>query len=187
MGIEALGHMGYVAALCLAAVGSAIGTGVAPRYSDYQGKLTYDLGPSDKLSVLGIMGLDFIELEKQDALDEGNNAYGKSDLTENLIGVNWRHLWGTAGYSNTSISHMYNNSKNKIRCKSIINCISLPSASIKARYTTTKRSEPFYIISVYCYSNNMINCKPIFRGIGCPRLFSILFCLTFSLITTDCK
>jgi hypothetical protein len=90
----------------------AIGTGVAPRYSDYQGKLTYDLGPSDKLSVLGIMGLDFIELEKQDALDEGNNAYGKSDLTENLIGVNWQHLWGTAGYSNTSISHMYNNSKN---------------------------------------------------------------------------
>ena len=29
MGIEVLGHMGYAAALCLAAVGSALGTGVA--------------------------------------------------------------------------------------------------------------------------------------------------------------
>jgi hypothetical protein len=84
----------------------AIGTGVAPRYSDYQGKLTYDLSSRDKLTVLEILGDDFIEFTKDQSLDDGNIIYGKTDIIENAFGVNWRHLWGKNGYSNTSISHM---------------------------------------------------------------------------------
>jgi len=84
----------------------AIGTGVAPRYSDYQGKLTYDVSPRDKLTVLEILGDDFIEFTKDQSLDDGNIVYGKTDIIENAFGVNWRHLWSKNGYSNTSISHM---------------------------------------------------------------------------------
>lgn len=85
----------------------AIGTGVAPRYSDYQGKLTFDVTDKDKISFLGILGVDFIESQREDALDDGNNAYGLTDIKENLVGMNWRHLWGTRGYSNTSVSHIF--------------------------------------------------------------------------------
>jgi TonB dependent receptor-like, beta-barrel/CarboxypepD_reg-like domain len=89
----------------------AIGTGVAPRYSDYQGKLTFDVTDNDKISFLGVLGVDFIEAQKEDALDDGNNAYGLSDIKENLFGMNWRHLWGARGYSNTSVSHMFTKSE----------------------------------------------------------------------------
>ena len=89
----------------------AIGTGVAPRYSDYQGKLTFDVTDKDKISFLGILGVDFIEAQREDALDDGNNAYGPTDIKENLVGTNWRHLWGARGYSNTSVSHIFTKSE----------------------------------------------------------------------------
>ena len=84
----------------------AIGTGVAPRYSDYQGKLAIDATTRDKITFLGILGVDFIESGKEDALDDGDNVYGQTDIKENLFGMNWRHLWGARGYSNTSVSHV---------------------------------------------------------------------------------
>lgn len=90
----------------------AIGTGVAPVYSDYQGKLTYDIGPQDKLTIIEVLGLDFIEFTKDQSIDDGNIVYGSTDIDENAVGVNWRHLWGKNGFSNTSISNMYTRYKN---------------------------------------------------------------------------
>ena len=84
----------------------AIGTGVAPEYSDYQGKLVYDLSPSDKLTLLGVMGIDYIGFDKDQAIEDGNITYGKSDIKEGASGVNWRHLWNAKGYSNTSVSYI---------------------------------------------------------------------------------
>ncbi|MCP4581679.1 MAG: TonB-dependent receptor [candidate division Zixibacteria bacterium] len=84
----------------------AIGTGVAPKYSDYQGKLAFDLSSSDKVTVLDILGIDAIEFTKDQSIEDGNIIYGSTNIVENAFGVNWRHLWGKNGYSNTSISHM---------------------------------------------------------------------------------
>ncbi|MEW5992923.1 MAG: TonB-dependent receptor, partial [Candidatus Zixiibacteriota bacterium] len=82
----------------------AIGTGVAPRYSDYQGKLVYDLSPKHRLSVLGVAGVDLIEFEKEQSIEDGNSFYGKWDGYEYAAGVNWRFLWSSRGYSNTALS-----------------------------------------------------------------------------------
>ena len=84
----------------------AIGTGVAPEYSDYQGKLVYDPAPNDKLTLLGVMGIDYIGFDKDQAVEDGNITYGKSDVIEGVSGVNWRHLWNAKGYSNTSVSYI---------------------------------------------------------------------------------
>jgi hypothetical protein len=59
----------------------AIGTGVAPEYSDYQGKLVYDPSPHHKLTVLGVLGVDYISFDKNDSEDQGNNAYGTTKST----------------------------------------------------------------------------------------------------------
>jgi hypothetical protein len=82
----------------------AIGTGVAPKYSDYQAKLVYDLGRGDKLTFLGIGGIDFIEFDKQSSIDDRNVVYGKYEGFEYAAGLNWRHIWNHRGYSNTSLS-----------------------------------------------------------------------------------
>ncbi len=83
----------------------AIGTGVAPKYSDYQGKLVYDLSPKHKLTVLGVLGVDYISFDKNDSEDQGNNAYGTTRSREGATGVNWRYLWSKNGYSNTAVSY----------------------------------------------------------------------------------
>ncbi|MEW5796900.1 MAG: TonB-dependent receptor [Candidatus Zixiibacteriota bacterium] len=82
----------------------AIGTGVAPRYSDYQGKVVYDLGRSHRLSLLAIVGKDFINFDSAQSADDGNIVYGTYKGYELSTGVNWRYLWPGNGYSNTSLS-----------------------------------------------------------------------------------
>ena len=84
----------------------AIGVGVAPRYSDYQGKLVFDLSARNRISFLGILGVDYINFKREDAIDEGNVTDGWSDGYEYAVGANWRYLWGGNGYSNTSISYL---------------------------------------------------------------------------------
>ena len=84
----------------------AIGTGVAPRYSDYQGKLVFDLSPKHRISVLGVAGVDYIDFKYDDAVDNGDITYGWSDGYEYAFGANWRYLWNANGYSNTSVSYL---------------------------------------------------------------------------------
>lgn len=83
----------------------AIGTGVAPKYSDYQGKLVYDPSPNNKLTLLGVLGIDYIHFEKSDSEENGNNTYGTTKAKEGAGGINWRYLWSKNGYSNTAISY----------------------------------------------------------------------------------
>lgn len=89
----------------------AIGTGVVPRYSDYQGKLVYDLSPRNQVSVLGVLGKDYINFDREDAIDEGNVTDGWSDGYEYAVGANWRFLWDHNGYSNTSLSYLATRTK----------------------------------------------------------------------------
>ncbi len=89
----------------------AIGVGVVPKYSDYQGKLVYDISPKHRLSVLGILGVDYINFERADAIEDGNITDGWSDGYEYAAGANWRYLWGKRGYSNTSLSYLGTHTK----------------------------------------------------------------------------
>ncbi len=52
----------------------AIGTGIAPEYSDYQGKLVYDFSPSNKLTLIGVAGIDKIEFTREDSEENGNSV-----------------------------------------------------------------------------------------------------------------
>ncbi|MFQ5569485.1 MAG: TonB-dependent receptor domain-containing protein [Rhodothermales bacterium] len=76
-----------------------------PTYSDVQAKLVYDLAPRHRVTVLDILGMDRSVIDKDDALNEQETFYGDWGATENTLGVNWRFLWGTHGYSNTALSH----------------------------------------------------------------------------------
>lgn len=85
----------------------ALGTGVAPRFSDLQGKLVLDLSPKSKISFLGILGIDRVEFNREDQLERGDPGYGYFANREDTIGLNWFLIWGDKGYSNTSLSHSY--------------------------------------------------------------------------------
>ena len=78
-----------------------------PTYSDYQAKLVYDLSPKHRITALGILGTDKSVIEQDDALEEQENVFGDWRNTTNTVGVNWRALWGTKGFSNTAVSHTF--------------------------------------------------------------------------------
>ena len=95
-----------------------------PKYSDYQGKLVYDVTPDNKITVLDVLGVDSIEDTREDAEDAGDIAYGKYNASKNTFGVNWQYLWSQSGYSNTAISHTFTKYKiNQIETKTDTNLL----------------------------------------------------------------
>ncbi len=82
-----------------------LGQGVAPNYGDVQGKIVYDLTRNDKLTLLGVSGLDRSGTDVEDAVLEKEPTYGDYDTSEHAAGINWLHQWGASGYSMTSFSH----------------------------------------------------------------------------------
>ncbi|NIX55628.1 MAG: TonB-dependent receptor, partial [candidate division Zixibacteria bacterium] len=81
-----------------------VGTTVAPRYGDYQGKLVYDLNPHHRLTLLAVSGDDHNNPDRETARENAMIVYGTQDIYENTAGINWRALWNKSGYSNTSVS-----------------------------------------------------------------------------------
>ncbi|MBU2508749.1 MAG: TonB-dependent receptor [Bacteroidetes bacterium] len=81
-----------------------IGTSIAPRYSDYQFKITFDLDNSNKLTFLGLAGDDESISDFKTAEENKMEVYGTQRIYEYTLGSNWRRIWGKIGYSNTSIS-----------------------------------------------------------------------------------
>jgi hypothetical protein len=63
-------------------------------YYDLQGKATYDLGGRDRLSLLAIGG------DSRTDYDHDTREH----FSYATAGLTWRHLWGEAGYSDTSLS-----------------------------------------------------------------------------------
>lgn len=81
-----------------------MGQGVPVTYSDFQGKVNLNLSSKNRLSFLGIGGIDQSGTQKQDALNDNESYYGGLDTNEYTFGINWFSVWGDDGYSNTSIS-----------------------------------------------------------------------------------
>jgi outer membrane receptor for ferrienterochelin and colicin len=82
-----------------------VGSTIAPYYGDLQWKFQYDLSPADRLVFLGIWSDDHNAPDRNTGLDNRMTHYGRQDDGVRTTGMNWRKLWGTRGYSNTSISH----------------------------------------------------------------------------------
>lgn len=76
-----------------------------PNYGDIQGKVVYDISPNHKLTLLNILGIDYINSDRDYAVENEESVYMNFNMTQNTSGINWRYLWSQNGYSNTSISH----------------------------------------------------------------------------------
>ena len=85
----------------IAGIVGAIGTGGAvPRYGDFQGMATVDVSPTHRLQVLGLGGLDAIDL----SLDDREDSEVVSRARQYVGGLNWRWLWSGNGYAETSLA-----------------------------------------------------------------------------------
>ncbi|MGB5872414.1 MAG: TonB-dependent receptor [Bacteroidota bacterium] len=82
----------------------AIGTGVAPRYGDLQGKASISLGQNHRLTVMDIFGQSDIDFNKEKSIEQGQRYYGKNGNTQNTVGTSWRSIWSSGFTSNTSLS-----------------------------------------------------------------------------------
>ncbi|MEL6769685.1 MAG: TonB-dependent receptor [Bacteroidota bacterium] len=95
-------------------VADAIDAGGAPRFSDLQGKVTLDLSPSQRLSVLNLYGSSEFAQEAEDAVDAGEAAFGVFENQQNTVGLSLRSLWGARGYSTTALSYSFIERRNTV-------------------------------------------------------------------------
>jgi len=93
-------------------VTSALEVPTLPSYWDVVGKVTYDLGSSNRMSLVGFYFPDDLELK---ADPEGVSRYGiwsgldlKRSDHGRAVGLNWRHLIGERGYVLTTVAHVSN-------------------------------------------------------------------------------
>lgn len=84
-----------------------------PVYADVQGKLVYDLSDKHQISVIDVFSHDNQLMNQEDAIENKNYVYTDYLYNTNTLGVNWQYLWGTSGYSNTSLSHTFRKTDGK--------------------------------------------------------------------------
>ena len=84
-----------------------VGSVVIPRYSDFQGKLVYDLNQNHRLTLLGISGDDNIRSDSVAAVENTMIVFGDQSMWAGTIGANWRAIWGPV-VSNTSLARTRN-------------------------------------------------------------------------------
>ncbi len=74
------------------------------QFADVQGKVVYDLGPRHRLTLLDVFGRSSGSRDEASAVLNGDSQ-GHDDVRQHTVGVNWRALWGTRGFSDTSVSY----------------------------------------------------------------------------------
>jgi hypothetical protein len=82
----------------------AIGTGVAPRYGDIHAKATFEPAANQRLSVLALFGDSEIAFSEEESVEEGAPNFGQYAGNQGTVGVSWRGLWGSRGYSVIALS-----------------------------------------------------------------------------------
>ena len=80
-----------------------VGSTVAPRYGDYQGKVVWDISPRHRLSLLALWGDDHNNPDREAAVANKMIYYGRQKLLQGTAGLSWRALWGRRGYSQTAL------------------------------------------------------------------------------------
>ena len=83
----------------------AIGTGAVPRYSDPQGKLSWDPSPRHRFSLLGIAGFDAIDFAPGDT--DADEDFVVNGTDQYVAGAGWRWLWSRRGFARTSLAFTY--------------------------------------------------------------------------------
>ena len=78
-----------------------------PHYGDAQAKVSYSIDDKNRLTFLDILSIDDIMMEREKAMENDANMYGTTNGKTNTAGINWQHIWGKSGYSNTSFAHTY--------------------------------------------------------------------------------
>jgi hypothetical protein len=84
--------------------------GKVPQYGDVHAKLSLDINPKNKVTILDIYGWSAIGITKDEAVKDDNGSYGKQNNKQNTLGLNWSYFWNSSGYSNTSLSYSQNGS-----------------------------------------------------------------------------
>lgn len=91
---------------------SGLGVDALPSYWDVVGKVSYDLGTSNRLSAVGFYFPDDLELEADPEAELRNGVWPGLDLRRSdhgrAVGLNWRHVFGEKGYVLTTASHVSN-------------------------------------------------------------------------------
>jgi hypothetical protein len=88
-------------------VSKFLGSDNPSDYYDIQGKLVYDMNDSNRLSLLTINGHSETVEDREKEMESGANNYGWEKLSSSTVGLNWRHVWGGKGFSDTSLSYSY--------------------------------------------------------------------------------
>ena len=83
----------------------AIGTGSVPRYSDLQGKLSWDPSSRHRFSLLGIAGFNAIDFEPGDTSTDEDFIVNETDQL--VAGAGWRWLWSRRGFARTSLAYTW--------------------------------------------------------------------------------
>jgi hypothetical protein len=85
----------------------AAGFGFVPEYWDFLGKAHYRLGPSDRLTVLGIAALDDVKFfnDTQQQRFDNSRILGSSQ-NEVIAGASWQHLFDN-GFSTITVGETY--------------------------------------------------------------------------------
>jgi len=71
-----------------------------PSMSDIQAKISFDLSPTQYITLLNVLGLGDFGIEDDD-------VHMNMDYTQNSSGINWRSVWSKNFISNTSLSYAY--------------------------------------------------------------------------------
>jgi hypothetical protein len=82
----------------------AIGTGVAPRYGDIHAKATFEPADNHRISLLALFGDSEIAFNEAESVEEAVPYFGEYAGQQGTVGLSWRGLWGSRGYSVVALS-----------------------------------------------------------------------------------
>ena len=76
-------------------------------YYDIQGKIVYDIDDANRLSFLTINGHSETKEDREKERNSGQSKYDMERFNISTVGLNWRHIWGGKGFSDTSLSYSF--------------------------------------------------------------------------------
>jgi len=94
-------------------IAGASGINLLPSFGDAQLKLTYEIDNNNSISLLDIFSDDHISSDSVNARENKQTAYGSDDIYDGTFGINWRHIWGESGFSQTSLAYTRTEFKNR--------------------------------------------------------------------------